>query len=95
MDDLVSYEYEPVVGVVVLRPYVVRVMFADGLVREIDLEPELRGEVFEPLKDPAFFAQVRLEPEMGVLEWPNGADFAPEFIYRAGTILAEPQPQHA
>jgi hypothetical protein len=67
-------------------------MCSDGLVREIDLEPELRGEVFEPLKAPAFFAQVGLEPDMGVLEWPNRADLAPEFTYRAGVVIAEAQP---
>lgn len=40
------------------------------------------GEVFEPLKDPAFFRRVRLNPETGTVEWPNGADLAPEFLYR-------------
>jgi hypothetical protein len=84
--------YELAVGVVVLKPYVLRVLFADGLVREIDLEKELRGEAFEPLKDPEFFAQATLDQRMGVVTWPNGADFAPEFMYRAGRVIAEAQP---
>jgi hypothetical protein len=66
------------------RPYVIEVTFTDGSVREIDLEPELYGEVFEPLKDPEFFARFAVDPELGVLTWPNGADFAPEFLYHAG-----------
>jgi uncharacterized protein DUF2442 len=84
------YDYEPAVAFVVLRPYILRVMFADGLVRDVDLESELHGEVFEPLKDPAYFAQGFLE--MGAVEWPNGASFAPEFMYRAGRVIAEAQP---
>ncbi len=86
------YDHERAVGLVVLRPYVIRVMFADGMVRDVNLEPEFRGPVFEPLKDPAFFAQARLDTRMGVVTWPNGADFAPEFMYHAGCVLAEAQP---
>lgn len=67
-----------------LHPFVVEVTFADGTIREIDLEPELHGEVFEPLQDPAYFERVSIDDVLGVLSWPNGADFAPEFIYRAG-----------
>jgi hypothetical protein len=36
--------------------------------------------VFEPLKDVAYFARVELHPELHTLVWPNGADFAPEFL---------------
>jgi hypothetical protein len=85
-----EYDFEPAVGVVVLRPYVIRVLFGDGLLREVDLKEELRGPIFEPLKDPAFFAQASVSD--GVVTWPNGADFAPDFMYRAGQVLAEPQP---
>jgi len=51
--------------------------FDDGLEGEIDLSGELQGEVFEPLRDPAYFADFRVED---TLVWPNGADFAPEFL---------------
>ncbi len=70
-----------------MRPYVVHVTFADGLVREIDLADHLPGPMFEPLKAPAAFAKVRIDPAFGVLEWPNGADLAPEFTYRAGRVV--------
>jgi hypothetical protein len=37
--------------------------------------------VFEALADPAYFAKVELDPELGTLVWPNGADFAPETLH--------------
>jgi len=46
---------------------------------------ELHGEVFEPLRDPEVFAQVKINPETGTIEWPNGADLAPEFLHKQGT----------
>jgi hypothetical protein len=61
--------------------YRVWLRFNDGLEGEIDLEPELHGEMFEALRDPALFAQVRLHPEYETVVWPNGADLAPEFLY--------------
>lgn len=54
--------------------------FSDDAAGIVDLEPELYGEVFEPLLDPAFFQQVYLTSR--TVEWPNGADFAPEFLRR-------------
>ena len=52
--------------------------FDDGLCGEIDLANELDGEVFEPLRDPATFARFTVDE---TLTWPNGADFAPEFLH--------------
>jgi hypothetical protein len=53
----------------------------DGTSGEIDLANELDGPVFEPLQDVSVFGTFRLDPELGTLVWPNGADFAPEFLY--------------
>jgi hypothetical protein len=64
-----------------VRDYVVWLRFRDGTSGEIDLEPELYGEVFEPLKDPEVFRSFTVHPELGTLVWPNGADFAPEFLH--------------
>ena len=52
--------------------------FNDGLEGEVDLASELTGEVFEPLRDTAYFASSRVDE---TLTWPNGADFAPEFLH--------------
>jgi hypothetical protein len=52
--------------------------FDDGLEGAVDLADELWGEVFEPLRDPAFFGRFTVDH---TLVWPNGADFAPEFLH--------------
>jgi hypothetical protein len=61
--------------------YRVWLRFADGLSGEIDLERELWGPVFDPLKEVAEFAKLRVEPDLGTIVWPNGADLAPEFLH--------------
>ncbi len=71
-----------------LADYVLFLRFADGTAGQIDLAEELWGEVFEPLKDLERFREVGLHPELGALVWPNGADFAPEFIYRQVRVAA-------
>ncbi len=55
--------------------------FRDGTVGEIDLRPALHGPIFEPLHDPEVFRQFTIHPEFQTLVWPNGADFAPEFLH--------------
>ena len=61
-----------------LDGYRVWLRFDDGLEGEIDLEDVLWGPVFEPLKDPAYFAGFTIDR---TLTWPNGADIAPESLY--------------
>ena len=61
--------------------YVVWLRFRDGTTGEIDLGPSLHGSVFEPLRDPRVFQQFAIHPEFHTLFWPNGADFAPEFLH--------------
>jgi hypothetical protein len=46
----------------------------------VDLRAQLHGEIFEPLRDEAYFRQVAFHPELRTVVWPNGADFAPEFL---------------
>ena len=54
----------------------------------MDLRDQLYGEIFEPLKDCSFFQQFSVHPEFHTLSWPNGADFAPEFLHEQIQILA-------
>ena len=61
--------------------YVIWLRFRDGTTGEINLERELYGPVFEPLKDPAVFGTFSIHGEFHTLVWPNGADFAPEFLH--------------
>jgi hypothetical protein len=71
-----------------VRDFVLWLQFEDGTAGEVDLAEELTGPVFEPLKDPAYFTRVRVNRDTGTIEWPNGADFAPEFLYEKAHVAA-------
>jgi len=71
-----------------VRDYVVWLRFRDGTTGEVDLKDELWGEVFEPLNDPEYFRLLRVDPELETIVWPNGADFAPEFLYERAKVAA-------
>ena len=63
-----------------------RVIFVDGTVGEVQMRsflsnPKADGTVFEPLRDPAVFAQAHVV--LGAIQWPNGADLAPDAMYDA------------
>lgn len=62
--------------------YRIWLKFLDGTEGEINLEKELWGEVFQPLKDKARFSKFWLDEELETIVWKNGADFAPEFLYQ-------------
>ena len=61
--------------------YTLFLRFSDGVEGEIDLQSELYGPVFEPLKDVETFRSFTLHPELHALVWPNGADFSPEYLH--------------
>jgi hypothetical protein len=65
-----------------LRDFLVRLDFTDGSAKEIDLSVYLHGPIFAPLRDdPGFFRSVRVDPELGTIVWPNGADIDPDVLY--------------
>ena len=68
--------------------YRVWLKFEDGREGEVDLWEELRGEVFEPLKEQTCFRTVRLDRELNTICWETGADFAPEFLYERLKVKA-------
>lgn len=65
----------------IIGPYTLAVTFADGLTRMIDFQPVLRGELYGPLRKKELFKQVKLDPEVHTLVWPNGADFDPATLH--------------
>jgi hypothetical protein len=75
-----------VVAVRHVRDYVVWLKFENGSEGEVDLRGSLRGPVFEPLHDVEYFKQVCVDPELGTITWPNGADIAPETLYARITV---------
>jgi hypothetical protein len=60
--------------------YTLSVTFEDGTSGEVNLTDRLFGPMFEPLKDPAYFAHASIDA-FGVICWPNGADLAPDALY--------------
>lgn len=63
--------------------------FSDGVQADVDVRPLLSGPVFEPLRDPGYFARAALDPVCGTVVWPNGADFAPEALHALVGVEAE------
>ncbi len=62
-----------------LNGFKIELSFNDGKTKVIDFKELLWGEVFEPLKDINEFRKFRLNAF--TIEWENGADFSPEFLY--------------
>jgi hypothetical protein len=74
-------ELVDITDVELVREYRLRLFFADGTVGDVDFSGrEWRG-VFEPLKDPSYFARVEVDPDAGTITWPGGLDMAPEPLY--------------
>lgn len=70
-----------VVGVAVIGDYKLRLLFDDGMAGDVDLSSMKWKGVFEALRDPKYFAKVRVDTEAATVVWPNGADLAPETLY--------------
>jgi hypothetical protein len=71
-----------VVGVAIIRPHVMRLLFSDGVVRDLQFVPGgRRGSMLQPLEDPSYFAEVRVDPDARTVVWPNGLDLAPEVLH--------------
>jgi uncharacterized protein DUF2442 len=62
--------------------YCLRLRFEDGKEGEVDIAAMIQFEgIFSPLKEPAEFRKVRVDPELGTICWPNGADLDPDVLY--------------
>lgn len=76
-----NHEVHRVVAFAQLDTFKLRVEFADDTEQVIDFEPVLGRGIFAVLADPEYFARVRLDPDIGTLVWPNGADFDPATLH--------------
>ena len=65
----------------IVAPYTLRIDFNDLTTQTINFEAILKGELYGPLRDLSLFNQVKLDPEVETLVWPNGADFDPETLH--------------
>jgi hypothetical protein len=66
-----------VVSFEIVGAHTLRIAFDDGTTQTVNFAPMLAGEIYAPLRDLAIFNQVRIDPEIHTLVWPNGADFDP------------------
>ena len=74
-------ELVDITAVEVIATYTLRLTFADGTVGDVDFTAREWHGVFEPLRDPDYFARVEVDPEAGTITWPDGLDMAPEPLY--------------
>jgi len=83
-----------VTEVAVVTDYTVRLTFSDGIVKEIDLTPYLRGPIFAPVREPEFFRRAHIAD--GAISWPNGADIDTQVLrYDLTPAAWEQEPQSA
>lgn len=68
----------------------IRVVFADGEVRDVDIEPLLDGPVFAALRNPREFSRVTVDAQSGAVVWPSGADLDPDVIYGVAQAARQP-----
>jgi hypothetical protein len=86
--------FSDVVAVEYLGGHRLRLRFEDGIEGEVDLAQHLEWEaIFEPLRDPRYFARVQVVADTGTIEWPNGADVDPDVLRHWAT--GEPLPSWA
>ena len=78
-----------VISFEIQAPYTLRVCFDDDTEQTIDFQAILEGELFGPLRDVSLFNQVRIDPEVHTLVWPNGADFDPATLHDWPEHLSE------
>ena len=93
---------EPCVNVTdarVLDGYRLELTFSNGRKGAVDLKDRVvgRGEMYQPLEDPKYFRQVRVDAELGTLVWPNGVDICPDLLYSLalGQPITEAAPSSA
>jgi hypothetical protein len=70
-----------VVSVAVIGNYRLRLLFDDGTAGDVDLSSMDWKGVFQPLRDPPYFAKVKVDMDAATVVWPNGVELAPERLY--------------
>jgi hypothetical protein len=76
-----NHSIHKVISFQITGSYTLLVHFEDNTEQTIDFSPVLFGNLYEPLRDISLFNQVRIDPEVQTLVWPNGADFDPATLH--------------
>lgn len=72
-----------------LDGYKIKLLFNDNKTKIVDLENELWGQMYEPLKNIEYFKKVSVDQDLITIVWPNGVDFSPNFLYEIGEDITE------
>jgi len=72
-----------VLKAVYLDDYRILLTFNNGETKTVDLQNELNGVVYEPLRQLDYFKNFQVK--YNTIEWANGADYAPEYLYEIGS----------
>ncbi len=72
-----------------ISDYKIDLTFNNGAEGKIDLEDKLSLPIYEPLKNKEYFRDFHLNS--WTIEWENGADFAPEFLFNL--LIKQKHPQ--
>ena|ERR1700722_8237285 len=73
-----------------IEDFKIALTFDDENEKIVDLFPHLYGEIFEPLKDISHFKRFKVNEDTDTVEWENGADMCPDFLYRIGKDVNKP-----
>ena len=65
-----------------LDSYRIKLTFNNGKIKTVDLQNEFNGNVYAPLRQLDYFKEFKLK--YNTIEWANGADYAPEYLYEIG-----------
>ena len=90
MEELItgSHDLSPdAVSVTPIEPRLLRVRFANGELRDFDMAPLLTRKCYQPLQSDILFKTVRVD--FGVLQWANGLDLDPEWLYEDSVPVQE------
>jgi hypothetical protein len=74
-----------------LNGYKLKILFSNNQEKIVDLEKELYGPIYEPLKDIKYFKKVFVDSDLITVQWPNGEDFSPNLLYEMGIEVKECQ----
>src|ERR1700733_9227485 len=72
-----------------LEGYKLRILFNNNKEKIVDLEKELYGPMYEPLKNVKYFKKVFVDSDFITVQWPNGEDFSPDVLYSMGEDVIE------
>lgn len=72
-----------------ISDYRLLLTFDNEITKIVDLEPYLKGNIFEPLKNINYFKTVKVNNDIDTIVWENGADISPDFLYEIGEMVSE------